>query len=386
VALNRRGRFFHYEFQINGTRYRGSTKQTTKAKAKQVEVRKMQEALENGYSPILKKPPVLRDFAPAVIKGFENSALDRDTKRYYQQGWRQLRGTALTAMKLNSITSETVDAIQLNGSPSSQNQALRTLSVILAKAVKKGYLHRKPVIKLRKEARRELMIDDDAEQLLLPVARQPLKDVLMIIRDMGMRPEESFRMRKQHIDLERRRYFNAFGKSSKSRRWIPISDRVLEALKTRVEGQHGHATKRARRKAPPTPSPWVFPSKRSEAGHITTVAKQFREARELAGLPEELKLYGARHAFGTFTAEATGNVYAVADVMGHSDLRAARTYQHPGLDPIRDAINARNNRNAKREPPQNPPQSKTMPTREDGHELETKMLMEPTIGLEPMTC
>ena len=50
------------------------------------------------------------------------------------------------------------------------------------------------------------MIDDDAEQLLLPVARQPLKDVLMIIRDMGIRPEESFWMRKQHIDLERRRY------------------------------------------------------------------------------------------------------------------------------------------------------------------------------------
>jgi integrase len=172
----------------------------------------------------------------------------------------------------------------------------------------------------------------------------------------------------------------------KSRRWIPINDRVLEALKARVEGQHGQATKSARRKAPPTPSPWVFPSKRSEAGHITTVAKQFREARKLAGLPEELKLYGARHAFGTFTAEATGNVYAVADVMGHSDLRAARTYQHPGLDPIRDAINARNNRNAKREPPQNPPQSKTTPTREDGHELQIKMLMEPTIGLEPMTC
>jgi len=41
VALSKRGRFWHCEFQVNGNRYRGSTKHTTQARAKQVEIRKM---------------------------------------------------------------------------------------------------------------------------------------------------------------------------------------------------------------------------------------------------------------------------------------------------------------------------------------------------------
>ncbi len=75
-----------------------------------------------------------------------------------------------------------------------------------------------------------------------------------------------------------------------------------------------------------------------------TVAKQFRDARRLAGLPETLKLYGARHAFATYAVQATGNVFAVADAMGHEDLKTTRIYQHPEMDSIRDAIDQRNNR------------------------------------------
>jgi site-specific recombinase XerD len=88
----------------------------------------------------------------------------------------------------------------------------------------------------------------------------------------------------------------------------------------------------------------VFPSRKAESGHLTTVAKQYREARLLAGLPETLKLYGARHAFATYAVQATGNVFAVADAMGHEDLKTTRIYQHPEMDSIRDAIDQRNNR------------------------------------------
>ena len=41
-----------------------------------------------------------------------------------------------------------------------------TLSVILAKGLEHRYLSRKPTIKLKKEMRRESIIDDTAEQLL----------------------------------------------------------------------------------------------------------------------------------------------------------------------------------------------------------------------------
>ncbi len=104
------------------------------------------------------------------------------------------------------------------------------------------------------------------------------------------------------------------------------------------------STTNARKISRQRPCDWVFPSKKAAAGHLTTVAKQFRDARRLAGLPESLKLYGARHAFATYAVEATGNVFAVADAMGHEDLKTTRIYQHPELGAIRDAIDQRNNR------------------------------------------
>jgi site-specific recombinase XerC len=48
-----------------------------------------------------------------------------------------------------------------------------------------------------------------------------------------------------------------------------------------------------------------------------------------------------RHAFATYGVEATGNVFAVADAMGHGDLKTRRIYQHPELGVIRDAIDQR---------------------------------------------
>jgi len=330
VSLFKRGRFWHFEFQVNGTRYRGSTKQATQTRARQIEVHKMQEAQENGYTPLPKKAPILRDFAAAVLKTFDNSPLDADTKRYYRNGWGRIETTPLAGMRLDRITTDVAAAVQLDGSPSWQNQALRTLSVILAKGVQYRYLHQKPTIKLLREPRRECLIDDVAEKQLLNVAQQPLEDVLVIMRDMGLRPEEAFRMRWEHVHWEKRLYFNPFGKSQKARRWIPTSQRVIDALRERLHQQSNPE--------------WVFPSKKAASGHLTTVAKQFREARRLAGLPDSLKLYGARHAFATYAVEATGNVFAVADAMGHQDLKTTRIYQHPEFGAIRDAIDQRNNR------------------------------------------
>jgi site-specific recombinase XerD len=88
----------------------------------------------------------------------------------------------------------------------------------------------------------------------------------------------------------------------------------------------------------------VFPSTRAGAGHLTTVAKQFREARILAGIPKWLVLYHARHAFGTYAMAQTKNPALVRDVMGHADLRTTMIYQHPDLEPLRDAIDDRNKR------------------------------------------
>jgi len=190
-----------------------------------------------------------------------------------------------------------------------------------------------PAVKLMKEVGRELTIDPETEAKLLAVAKQPMKDVLIAIQDTGMRPEEVFRIRIENIEWNQRLLFNPNGKTKAARRYVPISERMLDLLMVRC------ADKR---------EGWLFPSGRAKGGHLTTVAKQFRDARREAGLPGALVLYCARHTFGTAAYGATGNLAMVMNVMGHSDVRTAMRYQHPGLDPVREAIDQRNLRHKPR--------------------------------------
>jgi site-specific recombinase XerD len=58
-------------------------------------------------------------------------------------------------------------------------------------------------------------------------------------------------------------------------------------------------------------------------------------------LPEDLVLYCARDDFGSYVLEKTGNLKLVMDSMGHTDVPTALKYQHPELEIVREAINAR---------------------------------------------
>ena len=49
-------------------------------------------------------------------------------------------------------------------------------------------------------------------------------------------------------------------------------------------------------------------------------------------------------AFGSYAMAETKNPALVRDVMGHADLRTTMIYQHPDLEPLRDAIDHRNQR------------------------------------------
>ena len=152
------------------------------------------------------------------------------------------------------------------------------------------------------------------------------RDVVILMRETGMRNErELYRIRIENIDWMNKLIVIPDSKTSNGRRKIPMSDRVMAVLSARCGGRN---------------EGWVFPSERSRAGHLTTVGKLFREARDKAGLPKELVLYCSRHDYGTRVLRETGNLAAVMKTMGHKDVRTAMRYQHPELDIVREALNA----------------------------------------------
>ena len=179
-----------------------------------------------------------------------------------------------------------------------------------------------------------LLINRERERELLALAPQPLRDVLIITQDTGLRPDEVLRMRWEYVDWLQKTFLNRCGKTAKARRVVPLSDRALAVLRNRKDIQV---------------QGWVFPTpkKCSRLGHfsLSGIEQQFASAREKAGLPKALVLYCARHTYATDALARTGNVAAVMDAMGHASVQTTMIYQHQGLEHIREAINQRNQEN-----------------------------------------
>jgi integrase len=307
------------------------------------------QLLEDGRAPGSKKIPTLSDFSSRFFSWLDALPADRPpkeaTRKYYRMGWKLLQKTSMAGRRLDHISQDHIASLVVGKSPANTNNALRTLRRMLKKAHEWELIRSVPVVKLVEEHGREELIEPWMEAKLLAVTEiarmpaskhapksinygwQPFRDVLVIMLDTGMRPGEIFRMHWGHVKWDRDVIFIPRSKSRKSKRNVGITERVKDALLSRKTAAN---------------EGWVFPSPRAASGHIETVQKQFDLAKRMAGLPESIVLYCARHRFSTDAMEGTGNLMAVMDAMGHSKMDVTRLYQHPGTKQIRDAIERRN--------------------------------------------
>jgi integrase len=188
-----------------------------------------------------------------------------------------------------------------------------------------------------RERARSLRLDDVAERKLLTGAGQckwrkitleRFHDVLILMRDTGMRNErELYQVRIENIDWDGGLVLVPDSKTATGIRKVPLSDGALDLLRTRCGSRK---------------ESWVFPSPRSKSGHLTTMARYFRQARAKAGPPKELVPYCGRHDYGTRLLTKTGNLKLVMQAMGHKDVKTAMKYQHPELEIVRSVLNDTN--------------------------------------------
>ena len=59
-----------------------------------------------------------------------------------------------------------------------------------------------------------------------------------------------------------------------------------------------------------------------------SLGHRVRRARELAGLPDDVKLYGVRHAFGARGIIAGCDIKTLSVLMGHTDTKMTEHYVH----------------------------------------------------------
>lgn len=295
-----------------------------KTVAEMISGKKFLDAID-GRAPLPRKTPQLVELSQRFLDWIETSTLKGKTKLYYRAGWRLLSRTTIARLRLTQITGDLVASLVFAGSPSNANCALRTLRRMFHKAQDWNLIRVLPKFKLMQEYARFLTLDQKAERRLLRNACSTLRDIIVLLRDTGMRNErELYSLRAENIDWQRKLIIIPDSKSPSGRRRVPMSNRVIEILARRCQSRN---------------EGWVFPSGRAKSGHLTTMAKTFQRARQKAGLPKQLVLYCCRHDYGTRVLRGTRNLAAVMETMGHKDFQTAMKYQHPDLEIVRRVLN-----------------------------------------------
>ncbi len=320
---------WHYRFMVDGRSFHGSTKETSKARAQQFENVVMARVHEGSLENAWRKSPSLDTFATQFLSTCElqvkAGSMARDSARYYANGVRLLREHYPLLMKrrVRDIATRDADVLTFPGSNSNANNALRTLRRLLGIAYEDGILQRLVKIHEREEQGRQLLIEPWIEQRLMAHAAEPLRSILVIMADTGMRPGEVMRLQWADVLLNRgaiRISRSKTSKRTKKARFVAISERTRDVLT-------------AQRNA----GEWVFPSKRRPGSHRNTVAKQWRACVRKANtdpgpkLPTGLALYCGRHTYATDLLQESGNLSLVQGTLGHTSITTTTKYLHPGV-------------------------------------------------------
>ena len=341
--------FYHYRFMYNSRRYTGSTGETGPYKARQVENRKMESVrrgdLSTGKTPRLSV--LAKQFLSFIEKSADAKQLAGNTRRYYENGVRLLDGSAVWSLRIDQITTEDAQTLSFPGSSSNANNALRTLRRMLSYAKDRKMIYIVPEITLLEENERQVVVEPWLEDVLLECANSPLREVMIIMLDCFMRPDEVCRMRWEDIHWDASQIFIPTGKTRKARRFVGLTDRMREVLRLRQQEDSDEKNG--------TKSPWVFPSKRAKSGHLipTSLDQMLRQTkkraavvlaqRRLPPIPDGLVLYSSRHTGLTnFNAAVGGDQAKVARVAGHSDIRVTQKYLHPSITDAAELMNKHN--------------------------------------------
>jgi integrase len=179
------------------------------------------------------------------------------------------------------------------------------------------------------ERHRERVITPNEEAKYLAAASSLLHDVSLVLFDTGMRPEECHRMRWEFVNWDGGRHGVVLvheGKTEAARRLLPLSARVRSGLEKRwqdvgkpLEG-------------------WVWPANTKQE-HINhdSLKVQHKNAQKISKV-RTFEVYSIRHTFLTRLGESGCDVWTLARIAGHSNIKMSQRYVHPSTDAVLDAV------------------------------------------------
>lgn len=327
MAVYKCGRFFYYDFEFGGRRYRKSTRMTNQRAAEQLESVLKAELVQgrNGLRPY-KQPPLFGEYVETFLKRIERP-LARKTIDLHKNSLKALL-KPFKSKFLDQITRSMIEDFKATRardfkrgnktqlvSPATVNRELSTLKKILNMAVDDELIDRNPSRKVQpfpEEIPDVHILSFEEELTYLALASEPLKSVATIMLGEGMRPDEVFRMTYANLDFFNRTILVVRGKTRNAKRTLSMSQEVYELLKKRRQSHPNDY--------------WVFPSPKKPGAHLGSVRKAHDRVSKAMGLKGLMDLYNLRHTFATRSILSGTDVTILQKILGHSEIGMTMRY------------------------------------------------------------
>ena len=186
---------------------------------------------------------------------------------------------------------------------------LTCLKIVFNHFIKKDVIVKNPVSRvkfLQENNEIFVVLSESEEKRYLMACSQPLQDVAALIIDCGCRPDEIYQLKKQNVNLDGGYIRITDGKTKSARRTIPLSQRALAILRSRVANAKGEYLFLGGR-TPELDKPVV------KLNNAHTAAVKRAKLRNF-------RLYDCRHTFASRHAMNGTDLVTLKDLLGHSRL------------------------------------------------------------------
>ena len=343
--IYKRGRIYWYKFTWDGELIRKSTRQRNDKVARQMESAH-RTALAKGEVGIRekKKAPTVAEFCTGRLEPWAKStflpSVPKNFDWFHDNVKVMCKAAKLASLRMDSLTNEAVSdfaawRLREGYAVATVNSTIRVLRRALSLAKEWGVIDSFPALNLIPgENHREHVVTSQEEQAYLAAADPELGTFMTLAFDTGLRPDEAYCLRWEHVNWDNGRngsVFVATGKTPAARRVVPMTPRLKFLLEARWEIANSPA------------DGWVWPST-TKSGHFeqSTLKKRHGKALAAARIGESkirpFLIYSARHTFLTRLGESGCDVWTLARIAGHSSIAVSMRYVHPSQEAVERAM------------------------------------------------
>ncbi|MDD5434574.1 MAG: tyrosine-type recombinase/integrase [Nitrospira sp.] len=321
--------FSWMSFRINGRRIFESTETTNKKLAEKIYAKRLTEITEGKWFFNEARKRTFEELRDKYMT--EHSKINKTPTTQVRDGsaFKRLSGFFGGLMLLEITPAQISDykslRIKAGIKPSTISRELEVLRHAMNLALQWEWIETSPFSKIKLDRPKneiERWITAEEEKRLLDASTHQLREIIIFALNTGMRQDEILSLQWSQVDLFRRNVTLLITKN-KEKRTIPINQTVLDLLKFKSKVRHL--------------SGYVFISQAGIKIIASNLLRAYYVARKKAGL-EDVRFHDLRHTFATRLVQAGVDLYTVAKILGHKDIRMTQRYAHHNTESLRHGV------------------------------------------------